>query len=80
MPQNFKQTMTNAVLKIEIAKLAEQAFHRRLISGYGDGEYADQYQIVYQGKPRHLPLKSAYLFLEKLLSLNTHPASFAELN
>ncbi|UBF29018.1 hypothetical protein K9N68_14965 [Kovacikia minuta CCNUW1] len=58
---------SNTAFKDEIHKLAEDAFHRHLISGYGDGEYADKYQIVYQGKPRHLSLKNAYAFLANLL-------------
>ncbi|MGA7936775.1 MAG: hypothetical protein WCA35_24680 [Kovacikia sp.] len=60
-------TSSNAAFRDEIHKLAEDAFHLHLISGYGDSEYADQYQIVYQGKPRHLPLKQAYAFLSRLL-------------
>jgi hypothetical protein len=61
----------NAVLRNEIHRLAEDAFHRHLISGFGDSEYADKYQIVLQGKPRHLPLESARSFLNRLLQKST---------
>jgi len=47
--------MAKASLRDELEKLAEEAFHRKLISGYGDGQYSDEYQIVFKGKPRHLP-------------------------
>ncbi len=57
----------SADLRDEIHKLAENAFHRHLISGYGDSEYADKYQIVLQGKPRHLSLANAYSLLNHLL-------------
>jgi hypothetical protein len=60
-------TQNNAALRDEVNKLAEYAFHRHLISGYGDGEYAEEYQIVYQGKPRHLPLQKARSFLLRLM-------------
>lgn len=56
-----------SALKHELDKLAEDAFHRHLISGYGDSEYADKYQIVVQGKPRHLPLENAHAYLNRLL-------------
>lgn len=55
-------------LRHEVQQLAEKAFHDHLISGYGDGEYPDKYQIVYQGKPRHFSLKEAYYFLDELLT------------
>lgn len=71
---------TNAAVKSEIERLAEQAFHQRLISGYGDGEFPEQYQIVYQGKPRHFPLIHAYLFLDMLLKMQENPASKAQFN
>jgi hypothetical protein len=64
-------------LKEEVHKLAEEAFHRRLISGYGEGEYAHEYQIIYQGKPRHFSLDYAQAFLKSLLlfgSLKEHSA------
>lgn len=76
----MNSNITRITLKNEIAKLAEQAFHQRLISGYGAGEYPDYYQIIYQGKPRHFPLESAYLFLERLLKSHGNAASIAELN
>ncbi|MFB2877340.1 hypothetical protein [Floridanema aerugineum] len=60
-------TKTPLTLREEVHQLAENAFHLNLISGYGDGEYSDEYQIVYQGKPRHLPLEKARSFLSKLI-------------
>ncbi len=59
--------LTNVRLRNEVHKLAEDAFHRHLISGYGDSEYSDEYQIVLRGKPRHLPLERARLLLKRLL-------------
>ncbi len=59
---------TKADLKKQVEQLAEEAFHRKLISGYGDGADIDEYQIVFQGKPRHLPLDRAYRFLTALLN------------
>lgn len=59
--------ITTTAIRNEVHKLAEQAFHRNLISGYGDSEYSDEYQIVFQGKPRHLPLTHARLFLSNLI-------------
>jgi hypothetical protein len=56
-----------AVLRSEIRHLAEQAFHQKLISGYGDGPNSNEYQIVFQGKPRHFLLEDAYSFLNELL-------------
>ena len=54
---NSSKTYQNkAELKNQIEKLAEEAFHRHLISGYGNGESANEYQIVYEGKPRHFSL------------------------
>jgi len=58
---------TKADLRNEVEKLAEEAFHRKLISGYGDGPNSDEYQIVLKGKPRHLPLEQARFFLGKLI-------------
>lgn len=58
---------STAVLRDEIHRLAEDAFHHHLISGYGDSEYADKYQIVVQGKPRHLVLEDARSYLIRLL-------------
>jgi hypothetical protein len=60
-------SLSDTAFRNEIHRLAEDAFYRHLISGYGDSEYEDKYQIVYQGKPRHLPLKNAYLFLSDLI-------------
>jgi hypothetical protein len=60
-------SLSNTAFKDEIHRLAEDAFHQHLISGYGDSEYADKYQIVYQGKPRHLTLRNAYAFLKELI-------------
>ncbi|MBN8561658.1 hypothetical protein Q2T42_14295 [Leptolyngbya boryana CZ1] len=54
-------------LREEVHTLAEEAFHLHLISGYGDGEYDNEYQIVYKGKPRHLPLERAKAFLIDLI-------------
>ena len=58
---------TKAGLRDEVRDLADQAFHRKLISGYGDGPDTNEFQIVIQGKPRHLPLENARSFLNKLL-------------
>jgi hypothetical protein len=60
-------SLSSTAFKDEIHRLAEDAFHRHLISGYGDSEYVDKYQIVYQGKPRHLTLRNAYAFLSDLI-------------
>lgn len=59
---------TKAGLRDEVEQLAEEAFHRKLISGYGDGQYSDEYQIVFKGKPRHFPLAEAHSFLDKLIN------------
>lgn len=56
-----------AELKDEIKELAEKAFHLKLIAGYGDGPDSNEYQIVYEGKPRHLPLGRARDFLNDLI-------------
>jgi hypothetical protein len=61
---------TSTTLRNQVQQLAEYAFHCHLISGYGDGEYSDEYQIMYQGKPRHLPLERAHSFLVDLIE---HP-------
>ncbi|WP_017318532.1 hypothetical protein [Mastigocladopsis repens] len=58
---------TKAVLRKEVQNLAEEAFHHKLISGYGDGPETNEYQIVLQGKPRHFPLEYARSFLRDLL-------------
>jgi hypothetical protein len=57
----------NDQLRGEVHELAEAAFHRHLISGHGDSEYPDEYQIVHQGKPKHFPLSRARAFLAKLI-------------
>jgi hypothetical protein len=64
---------SKATLKNEIERLAEEAFHRHLISGYGNGESANEYQIVYEGKPRHFSLEYALYFLRKLIQRNEQP-------
>lgn len=64
------QSTINAALRDKVQNLAEKAFNHHLISGYGDGEYPDKYQIVYKGKPRHLPLEEALDFLNTLLVLS----------
>jgi len=61
------KTTAVTALRNEVRLLAEEAFHRKLISGYGDGQYSDEYQIVYQGKPRHLTLENARSFLNSLI-------------
>ncbi|MBM0741498.1 hypothetical protein JOY44_07700 [Phormidium sp. CLA17] len=58
---------TTLDLREEVHKLAEAAFHSHLISGHGDSEYDDEYQIVHEGKPRHMPLVDARSFLTDLL-------------
>ena len=58
---------TKAALRNEIRQLAEEAFHRKLISGYGDGADSEGFQILFEGKPRHLPLQEARSFLNGLL-------------
>jgi hypothetical protein len=59
---------TKTALRDEVRKLAEEAFHLKLISGYGDGQYSDEYQIVSNGKPKHFPLERARLLLKNLLA------------
>lgn len=59
---------TIADLRTEVRQLAEEAFHRKLISGYGDGQNDDEFQVVYIGKPRHLSLQDARTFLNNLLN------------
>ncbi|MDX2217389.1 MAG: hypothetical protein SFY66_29240 [Oculatellaceae cyanobacterium bins.114] len=61
---------TQAALRESVQHLAEEAFHQKLISGYGDGEYEGEYQIVYKGKPRHLNLEYAQNLLRTLILLN----------
>ncbi len=62
--------VTKAALRKEVQYLAEEAFHRKLISGFGDGPDINEYQIVFQGKPRHFPLEEAHTFLVNLLFNN----------
>lgn len=59
---------TKADLRDEVQHLAEDAFHQKLISGYGDGPNNNEFQIVFKGKPRHLSLESARSFLTRLIS------------
>ncbi|WAL62290.1 hypothetical protein [Thermocoleostomius sinensis] len=61
---------TSSALKQKIEILAEKAFRQHLISGYGDSEFPNQYQIVYQGKPRHFSLDHAFAFLKTLVDFN----------
>ncbi len=63
----IKANTKDANIRNEVQMLAEEAFHRKLISGYGDGPDNNEYQIVFQGKPRHLPLEQARSFLTVLL-------------
>lgn len=60
-------TKAAATLRDEVHKLADEAFHRGLISGYGDSEYPNEFQIVLEGKPRHFSLDYARSFLNDLL-------------
>ncbi|XPM58009.1 MAG: hypothetical protein EDM05_009580 [Leptolyngbya sp. IPPAS B-1204] len=62
-------------LRAEVEKLAAEAFHQHLISGYGDGESPDEYQIVLQGKPRHYSLEYAHSLLANLIE---HQISLVE--
>jgi hypothetical protein len=59
---------TKTALRDEVRQLAEEAFHLKLISGYGDGQDSDEYQIVSNGKPKHFPLERARLLLKNLLA------------
>lgn len=62
------KTSTKTDLRDDVRKLAEEAFHLKLISGYGDGQYSDEYQIVYNGKPKHFPLERARSILRNLIA------------
>lgn len=64
---------SKAALREEVRQLAEEAFHHQLISGYGDGEYPDKFQIVYRGKTRHFPLEKARIYLISLLNVDANP-------
>jgi hypothetical protein len=55
-------------VKQEVEKLASIAYFQHLISGYGNGEDPNSYQIVIQGKPRHYSLEEAYSVLVGLLA------------
>jgi hypothetical protein len=59
---------TETDLRDEVRKLAEEAFQRKLISGYGDGQYSDEYQIVCDGRPKHFPLERARFILSNLIT------------
>jgi hypothetical protein len=61
------QYQEKADLRREVHELAEEAFSKHLISGFGDGQYADEYQLVIEGKPRHFSLEYARSFLKSLL-------------
>jgi hypothetical protein len=58
---------TKANLRDEVRHLADAAFRQKLISGHGDGEYSNKYQIIFQGRPRHYELEYARDFLKNLL-------------
>lgn len=58
-------------LREEVHQLAEKAFHQKLISGFGESEYSYEYQIIYQGKPRHFSLEYAQAFLKSLILFDT---------
>jgi hypothetical protein len=60
--------VTKDELREVVHQLAEQAFHQGLISGHGDGEFDQEYQLVLEGKPRHFSLEYARSFLEELLA------------
>lgn len=59
---------TKTDLRDEVRELAEEAFQRKLISGYGDGQYSDEYQIVCDGRPKHFPLERARFILSNLIT------------
>lgn len=61
-------TKAYAALRDEVHKLADEAFHKGLISGYGDSEYENEFQIVLAGKPRHFSLEYARSYLDDLLN------------
>ncbi len=54
--------------KQDVEKLAAIAYFQHLISGYGNGEHPDYYQIVIQGKPKHYALEEAHRVLVGLLA------------
>ncbi|MEG3860856.1 MULTISPECIES: hypothetical protein [unclassified Microcoleus] len=59
--------IAQTALRDQVHQLAEEAFHLKLISGYGDGQHSNEYQIVWNGKPRHLPLERARTVLSNLI-------------
>ncbi|MDB9512059.1 hypothetical protein PN499_12765 [Kamptonema animale CS-326] len=59
--------MTKTAIRDRVHELAEEAFHKKLISGYGDGQDSNEYQIVWNGKPRHLSLEEAHSLLTTLI-------------
>ncbi len=65
---------SKATLRDEVRTLAMQAFEHHLISGYGDSEYPDEFQIIYEGKTRHLPLEKARAFLVDVLKVKVNPS------
>lgn len=65
---------SKATLRDEVRSLAKEAFQHHLISGYGDGEYPDKFQIIYDGKTRHLALERARTFLSNLLNARPQPS------
>lgn len=60
-------SITKADLRDQVRELAQEAFHRKLISGYGDGPDGNEYQLVCKGKPKHFPLEKARSLLRKLI-------------
>lgn len=58
---------TEVNIRDEIEHLAKEAFNRNLISGYGHGQYRNEYQIVCNGKPRHYPLEQARALLQQMI-------------
>ncbi|HEY9650859.1 MAG TPA: hypothetical protein V6C95_09355 [Coleofasciculaceae cyanobacterium] len=59
---------TTIDLRDEVRHLAEEAFHLKLISGYGDSEYGDKYQIVCDGRPKHFSLERSRFILSHLIT------------
>jgi hypothetical protein len=66
--RKYMVSTAHSQLKVEVEQLAAQAFYQHLISGYGNGENPDEYQIVIDGKPRHFPLEYARTFLLQLVA------------
>lgn len=61
---------TQSLLRDEVQLLAQEAFNRNLISGYGDGADDREFQIVLQGKPKHFTLEDARSLLVELIFSN----------